>query len=406
MILLSTMLFGIFGGDSKTQLRGLAVLRSVGPTFVSFWSLVLLLYVLPTPLAELLRTSGRQGPPRTSLGALPGTVEAAMLEPPAAAEDAATTETMPSAGQPLFSLRKPTAFIEDPRGALSGVADKLRLTAAKRPGAVTRITHYGDSLIDLDHITSTLREIYQRRYGDAGFGFTPAVKPWRWYAQTGVKRRRSAGWTIYRLLPGRRTDGLLGLGGTAADSQSGKHWVRIWTTETKASQLEIAYLAQPGGGRISVLVDGQRTVTLHTQHNSGTHSAFQSINVPDGNHQLTIQTRGKVRLFGATLRRNRPGIIWDNLPLVGLRFHQLQMLDDVHWREQLSHHKPDLLIFQFGANDTFNYGGDIEAYRRAVSSVLASAHKALPDASCLVIGPLDRVQYDEHGKLRSQGWSS
>ena len=42
--------------------------------------------------------------------------------------------------------------------------------AAREAGAVTRVLHYGDSLIDMDRITGPLRRRLHKRYGDGGHG--------------------------------------------------------------------------------------------------------------------------------------------------------------------------------------------------------------------------------------------
>ena len=51
--------------------------------------------------------------------------------------------------------------VEDPARAMDNFYASLALTQAKQPGAVTRVTHYGDSPITNDGITSTVRRLLQ-----------------------------------------------------------------------------------------------------------------------------------------------------------------------------------------------------------------------------------------------------
>ena len=61
--------------------------------------------------------------------------------------------------------------IEDPRGVMAGFYEALARTARQEEGAVTRISHWGDSAIATDKITAVARLLFQQRFGDSGHGF-------------------------------------------------------------------------------------------------------------------------------------------------------------------------------------------------------------------------------------------
>ena len=76
----------------------------------------------------------------------------------------------------------------------------------------------------------------------------------------------------------------------------------------------------------------------------------------------------------------------------GARIRFLDKQDDAHWAEQLAWRKPDLLIYEFGANessDGFLYS--MADYHRTMKDVLTQGQRALPESSCLVIGAMDRA---------------
>lgn len=50
-----------------------------------------------------------------------------------------------------------------------------------------RILQFGDSHTAADVGTSTLRHLFQARFGDGGRGFVSIGKPWKTYAQDGVR---------------------------------------------------------------------------------------------------------------------------------------------------------------------------------------------------------------------------
>jgi hypothetical protein len=115
--------------------------------------------------------------------------------------------------------------------------------------------------------------------------------------------------------------------------------------------------------------------------------------VSDGAHELELQTlSGESRLFGVVLERDGPGVVLDAIGIQGARIRFLDKQDDAHWVEQLQARRHDLLIYEFGANesgDGFLYS--MEDYNRTMHEVIEQGQRALPGSSCLVIGPMDRA---------------
>ena len=368
-----------------------------------FWIFLGLLWVIPSPLRDtLLRTPEGDEVPRAV--APPGSVVTARQPAPAAppATPAPAPAKVSGTGPQPKQLAEAGPTVEpfqDPHGVLELFYAALERTARKEAGAVTRVLHYGDSLIDLDRITGPLRRRLQARYGHAGRGFILAGKPWRWYAQKGVTISEPKGaWSKLRLLR-QRYDGRLGLGLTAFEPKKPLTWVRInLKPHASGKQLEVLYDRRPRGGSFQVYADKQAgpwVKTASPKKELGSHTMTAG-RAPATVH---IKVRGKVRLFGVITGRPGPGITWENLPLVGTRFHHLVMPDEAHWAAQLQHRKPHLVLFQFGANDTISFGKSIVTYGEKVKRVLTRIRKAVPKAACMVIGPLDRAQRDQRGRL-------
>jgi len=151
-------------------------------------------------------------------------------------------------------------------------------------------------------------------------------------------------------------------------------------------------LEQPGGGSLQVSVDGVAKATVDTQ-GALKRSAYFSLDVPDGEHEFELYTKaGVTRAFGVVLERDTPGVVVDALGVQGARIRFLDKQDDAHWADQLGWRKPDLLIYQFGANesgDGFLYS--MADYHRTMKEVIAQGQRALPESSCLVIGAMDRA---------------
>ena len=70
-----------------------------------------------------------------------------------------------------------------------------RFFGAIRGGHTTRVLHYGDSPTTADSITSGVRRLLQKRFGDSGHGFLLIAPPWAWYGHAGTQLSAS-GWKI------------------------------------------------------------------------------------------------------------------------------------------------------------------------------------------------------------------
>jgi lysophospholipase L1-like esterase len=119
----------------------------------------------------------------------------------------------------------------------------------------------------------------------------------------------------------------------------------------------------------------------------------ERVEVTDGPHELEIYTKsGRSRLFGVVMERDAPGVVLDALGIQGARLRFLDQQDDAHWAETLQWRKPDLVVYQFGANesgDGFLYS--MKDYRATMEAVIAQGKRALPESSCLVVGAMDRA---------------
>ncbi|MBK8480995.1 MAG: hypothetical protein IPL40_07440 [Proteobacteria bacterium] len=383
-------------------LRGPAVLRcKTARALYGCWALLALVATLPTPLRSLLRQRAdalsSAGPAALagSAGGPPSLPFAPSPQNPAAAPDPAAVP-LPAAEPERVQA------IEDPRGALQPYFVALEALQRTRQGVV-RVLHFGDSQIDLDHVTGPLRAIARQRHGDGGLGYVPALRPWPWFYLNGLTLDEQGSWERLRLSGGsgvsRRRDGRLGLGGLAAQTVAGGASAQLALAATeRASTITLAYLAQPGGGTIELRLDGRRAAQLSTSA-ARPQAAWHTLSVDDARHSATARASGRVRLFGFVFERPGPGITWENLPLVGTRFHQLTGIHAEHWIEQLAQRRPNLVLFQFGANDTISWGASLAQYAARVGEVLDRLHRGAPQAGCLIVGPLDRLVREGGGRF-------
>jgi lysophospholipase L1-like esterase len=288
---------------------------------------------------------------------------------------------------------------EDAGTCVEGAMDRfyaaLRRTAQGEKGAVTRITHYGDSIIIEDLWTSTVRRRLQERFGDAGAGFLFLARPWEWYDRLDVVLKLTDAWHFYRVTIGHVHDDFYGYGGVSfvaggPGAKATYETVVEGPVGRSVSRCEVYFLGQPGGGNVQVSVDGTSVETFSTDAPS-VGAGFHLVRMPDGPHTIVVRSvgGGPVRLFGVTLERDGPGVVYDGIGLLGASARALLEPEEAHWKEQFAHRRPDLVVLTFGTNES-DHQLSISGYREQLAKVVRRIRAVAPFASCLLAGPPDR----------------
>jgi lysophospholipase L1-like esterase len=319
----------------------------------------------------------------------------------AAAEVRATREQAAAAlGVNLQAEDLQGAFrrIEDPTGrAMGSFFEALTRTSRKEPGAITRIMHFGDSLVVVDFLTGQARRRLQERFGDAGHGYMLAGKPWPWYQHWDILYHTSNEWTVDGIMKPKSKGGLYGVAGYAFDGSGPGEFVEYATSPKgevgrRVSRFEAHYLVRPGGGSFAVSVDGAPYAKVKTA-GPAVKSGVYVVKVKDGAHRFRLQCLGDgpVRLFGAVLERDTPGVVYDTLGVNGGRARTLDRIDPNLWAEQLRLRRPDLVVFNFGTNESEDADRPMSVVEADYLGVLRRIRASLPAASCLVVSPADRA---------------
>jgi lysophospholipase L1-like esterase len=285
----------------------------------------------------------------------------------------------------------------DPRGALKAFYQALWRTEVKQPGAVTRILHYGDSPVTADSITADVRSLMQEHFGDAGHGFILVAKPWAWYGHRGVDVH-GRGWHIEAASQSRARDGFHGLGGVSFQGGTGA-FSQLLLHEDHA-RMEVKYMRQPAGGTLFVQAGDAPLGRVETE-GSERQPAFQMFDLPSGAREINLTVeRGPVRIFGVSFEKDEPGVIYNSLGLNGGQVQMaLRFFEKTQWTAELQHEQPDLVIVNYGTNESL-YADYIERYYPGeLRELLRRIKTAVPKASLLVMSPMDRGERNSSGQI-------
>jgi hypothetical protein len=264
-------------------------------------------------------------------------------------------------------------------------------------GGAVRVLHYGDSPTTGDLITADARALFQKQFGDGGAGFVLIAKPWAWYFHRGVEMDASK-WTIDVAGDTQLKDGLHGLGGASFQGSPGA--VANFTVKDGERSAEVAFLKQPEGGTFSFEADGTPLGTVETTADER-QPAWKSFELPAGSRKFTVRVEsGRARLYGVEFSKDRPGVLYSSLGVNGANITLLShAFNGGHWTAELRHYRPDLVVLAYGTNESgfakfvdSTWGGEMKAVVKRVQT-------ALPDASILLMSPMDRGVRNDRGEI-------
>lgn len=257
-----------------------------------------------------------------------------------------------------------------------------------------RIAVYGASHTQADIYSGYLRYYLQSRFGNGGMGFVPLGVERGWSNRLDTKVRGRGFKVQYVQTKSPPPHGRFGLSGVAAIAGPNAR-IRIspenvTDPELTASQYGLFYAAEPDGGDISLSVDADPPLGLSTRAEV-LEPRYFTFERPLGWHDVEIRTssQGGARLFGLSVERAQPGLVLDTLGIRGTRAASMLLWDQALWEEHLRRRAPDLVLMAYGTNETTDRWQPISGYSNALSKVLARLRHALPDASCVLVGPGD-----------------
>ncbi len=282
-------------------------------------------------------------------------------------------------------------LLSDPQGALAHFHECLARTTQGE--GLTRIVHFGDSVVTGDLITGEARARLQQAYGDGGPGWIYLQRPWEWYGRLGLTLK-GKGWRIHSPVLTGRPDRRYGLAGIGFAGGAGAE--TVLTTATPFDAVELHYLAQPKGGRLEIQVDRAAAVEVRTEGEPG--AALATVPAASA-RQLSVRGKGEALLYGVVLERQGPGVVLDPLGQNGYAIQHLARIDPQHWIQALRLRRPDLVVLAFGTNEVGYYNIPGPAYAADYREVARRIREALPTASILVMGPMDRGERNAEGRL-------
>lgn len=285
----------------------------------------------------------------------------------------------------LLSLPDNDIFYFDKMFAKMEAAEKMKKTC--------RVLHYGDSQIELDRISSELRDYFQNMFGGRGAGLIPLYQSipnmsvhqtvkgeYQTFAAYGYDERDSIG-----------NYGIMTKSFLIDDSVFLIVKAPKWNDNQllrSFSSVKILFDDLAGDLNISFIDKKSNIVVAHQNDSIG--FGFFEYHLDSLYNEMTVSFNGNAYIYGLMFD-GEYGVSVDNIPLRGSSGIVFSLIDDALLKKSYQYADVELVILQFGGNALPAISGENSAqdYAGKVYRQLRHLKRIYPEATYMFIGPSD-----------------
>jgi lysophospholipase L1-like esterase len=296
-------------------------------------------------------------------------------------------EVVPIVAQKNFQLYQQahtiTGFYDDSTAvALPNLMTKLLAQDTGNKKKI-RIAYFGDSMIEGDLITKTIRELLQKRFGGSGVGFIPVTSQASKFRTT-VAANYSTGWQDNNFKNSGKHNQLFLSGHSFKNAGQ---WLTVTDLSNKDSVNSTEkYILIGKGAANSFIVNGYT-------YPYATPNAFNQLLVAnDKNKFIKLQSLSDTTAFYGISFESSTGIIVDNFSFRGISGVEFGTIDTNFLSAIAKTRTYDLIVFQFGVNLLFRPNDlNFNWYAKLAKPVLKKFKQAFPTTDLLLTSTADRA---------------
>ncbi|MWN89127.1 hypothetical protein GQ597_00110 [Gilliamella sp. Pra-s65] len=256
----------------------------------------------------------------------------------------------------------------------------------KKTNKVINITQFGDSHSAADFFTGEFRTLMQKKYGNAGVG---------WITPIEIKGQNHAAvtWKFnhWDVLSSRKLSNLdFPMGGFIAKPNKDSAAIQIIPIglKDKTWQVKLTFKMLKSSSNILTLYDANNNKLDFSYMPKS--NIWQTTTVVS-KLPLIIKGQRSIELGGVWLTRyQQPGVIVSSIATNGAKQTILQKWGQ-DWYKELSVSKSDLVILQYGTNESFDKSLNADQYRNNLINNIRLIRKTLPNAAILLMTPPDTM---------------
>ncbi|MBW7845936.1 MAG: hypothetical protein H3C45_09910 [Bacteroidia bacterium] len=249
-----------------------------------------------------------------------------------------------------------------------------------------RIGYFGDSMIEGDLITQTIRSILQNKFGGNGVGFIPISSVVEQFRQT-VRVSTNTNWDGVSYISNKDKK-IIGISGTTFyPKQQAEINIISGNMKHLQSLNNLHLLFGKGDDSLTCLFNNEQLKFVGTKH-------FNSAKLTKDTTLKSIHLKfnpSSTPIYGFT-SESKTGVILDNFSFRGTSGAELIRLNSKMLKQIDSLRHYDLLVLQYGPNllysdsiTNFNY------YQKQLEKSIKHLKKAFPNSSILIISTADKA---------------
>lgn len=245
-----------------------------------------------------------------------------------------------------------------------------------------RIAYFGDSMIEGDLITETLRKLLQQQFGGMGIGFVSADAADAGYRTT--INHYATGWTDKSFKTESGSSQMLYVSGHTFYGSSGYITMTDKTIKDSTTLIEKSLLC--GAGNTSILVNGN-SFPLNT---SGLVNRVPLDN--SASHSIKVNVSSSaLPVYGISFE-SESGVFVDNFSFRGISGVEFAKLDTALLRSVEESNAYDLIILQYGINQMFRPNDvNYHWYTKVMTPSVAKMRNAFSKSDMLIVSAGDRA---------------
>ncbi len=289
-------------------------------------------------------------------------------------------------------------FANDDRAIIEKMFNELE--KAQRDNTTFRIIHYGDSQIEMDRISSYLRNQLQSKFGGGGIGLLPAfeITP-----KTTVRQENTGTWErklSFGVSSGRAKHNRYGPMGYFCKKTSNPASVvfNIKDNKFKNQQCKIIVGALDKPLDIKLVNEGKEIGKKTLEASSIEQMAIFGLDSAKG--KISIQLNGANAEIQAISFEDKGGVLVDNIPMRGYSGDNFSSINLETLRKTYKMLNTKMVILQFGGNALpgLKSKAGAQSYGSRMLAQINYLKAVDPNLIILVIGPAD-MSIKQDGKM-------
>ena len=289
-------------------------------------------------------------------------------------------------------------------GRFFAALDRVKVKNGK-----ARVAYFGDSMIEGDLVTESLRNDLQEIFGGTGVGFVPLTSKTYGFRKT-IKHRFAEEWKNFNLLSPNPTKHPFGISGefflTGSPSASEDAWVRYETTDayqrTQIFEQVRMYFGQridrSGTSPYVIVTNNDESDTLRLRDNQLVNAVTLS-RKPTEEIELHFSIPEDLPVYGLSFE-SESGVFLDNYSSRGNSGMNLVQIPSVTLKEFYGHLEYDLVVLHFGLNVVSTQRKSFKSYERGMKNVIRHFQKFMPNTDILMVSVSDKSTKID-GKLQT-----